>query len=378
MADIFVSYSRKDKEFVARLLDALREQSRDVWIDWEDIPLSANWWEEIEAGIEGANYFVFIISPDSLKSQACLDELNHAARYNKRIIPILCRRPDDMSFDSMPNFVREVSWIYFDGSKDFSVSLKELLQTLEIDLEHVREHTRLLVRAVEWQQRGLHADFLLQGVPLFEAEHWLAKSAGSQPAPSPLHVEYIKAGRLASETIIRKTQRAVKKLPFMLGLGKRKVFISYRRADSQYITDRIYDRLNRHFSTNDIFMDIISIDLGVNFAEVIRRSLSECIAAMVVIGPQWMNITDTDTGKRRLDDAQDFVRLEVEIALNNPSIRVMPLLVGGAPMPQAHELPAPLRKLGQKNATVIRHGRDFHKDMDDVIKQLNKARHTAQ
>jgi hypothetical protein len=374
MTDIFVSYSRKDKEFVTRLLGALSAKSRDVWIDWDDIPLTANWWEAIKAGIEGANYFTFIMSPDSLKSEVCLNELNHAFSYNKRIIPIIWRPVNDLPHESIPNFIVELNWIHFEDGDAFEVSLKQLLQAIETDIEYIHEHTRLLVRAIEWQKRGLHADFLLQGIPLIEAERWLAKGDKNQPEPSPLHIEYIRAGRTASETMLKRTKRTIKKLPSMLGLGKRKVFISYRRADSQYHTDRIYDRLQRHFRTEDIFMDIASIDLGVNFAEVIRRSLSECIAAIVVIGPQWVNITDKATGARRLDEANDLVRLEVEIALNNPGIRVMPLLVGGATMPQVHELPSSLQKLMQRNSTVIRHGRDFHNDMDDVVKQLRKAR----
>lgn len=69
--DIFISYSRRDKEFVARLHAALAALGRDAWIDWEDIPLTAEWEAEIYAGIEGADAFVFVLSPDSIRSEIC-------------------------------------------------------------------------------------------------------------------------------------------------------------------------------------------------------------------------------------------------------------------------------------------------------------------
>ena len=68
MADVFISYSRKDKSFVQRLFEALETDSRDAWVDWEDIPLTADWWAEIQEGIEASDTFVFVISPDSAVS----------------------------------------------------------------------------------------------------------------------------------------------------------------------------------------------------------------------------------------------------------------------------------------------------------------------
>ena len=92
---MFISYSRKDTPFVERLRDALVDSSREVWVDVEGIPPSAEWRREIAAAIESALAFAFVISPDSLVSAECRDELAHAIRHHKRLLPLLCRQVDD-------------------------------------------------------------------------------------------------------------------------------------------------------------------------------------------------------------------------------------------------------------------------------------------
>src|SRR5436305_4594969 len=92
--DVFVSYSRRDTDF-ARDLDAfLTEHGKDVWVDWEDIPPSAVWRADIAAGIEGADSVVFVVSPDSLASENCARELEHARTCGKRIVPVVCRESE--------------------------------------------------------------------------------------------------------------------------------------------------------------------------------------------------------------------------------------------------------------------------------------------
>ena len=88
MTDVFISYSRKDKEFALRLHEALTRGEYKVWIDWKDIHPTTDWWEEIEAGIEAANVFIFIMSSDSLNSKYCNKEIDHAVRHNKKLIPV--------------------------------------------------------------------------------------------------------------------------------------------------------------------------------------------------------------------------------------------------------------------------------------------------
>jgi len=91
MAKVFISYSRKDINFAKRLTGELQKSDLDVWIDWEEIPPTVDWWKEIEKGIEESDAFLFIISPDSTSSKICKQEIDHAIKNGKRIIPIVVR-----------------------------------------------------------------------------------------------------------------------------------------------------------------------------------------------------------------------------------------------------------------------------------------------
>src|SRR5262245_33256815 len=86
---VFISYSRKDADFVHRLFDALEASQREIWVDWESIPYSLEWWQQIQRGIERSDAFLFVVTPDSLGSKICNDELEYAFRLNKRVIPVM-------------------------------------------------------------------------------------------------------------------------------------------------------------------------------------------------------------------------------------------------------------------------------------------------
>jgi TIR domain len=147
-------------------------------------------------------------------------------------------------------------------------------------------------------------------------------------------------------------------------MASRSIFISYRRQDSADVTGRIYDRLLQRFERGQVFKDVDSIPLGVDFRKHLSDAVGRCDALLVVIGPQWL--TATGTSGRRLDDAQDFVRIEIEAALSR-DIPVIPLLVGGANLPAAHELPASLSAISYRNGIAIRSDPDFHRDIDRLL-----------
>lgn len=148
-----------------------------------------------------------------------------------------------------------------------------------------------------------------------------------------------------------------------------RLFISYRRADSRLMTGRIYDRLVAAFGKRAIFMDIDNMIYGRDFRGVLREATANCRVMLVIIGPGWLNATD-EHGNRRLDDPDDFVRLEVETGLQGDSIEVVPVLVDGATMPSAASLPPSLRELAFIHAATVRDGGDFHHDMDRLIRYL--------
>jgi len=148
------------------------------------------------------------------------------------------------------------------------------------------------------------------------------------------------------------------------------IFVSYRRTDSADVAGRIYDRLVDGFGKAAIFKDVDSIPLGLDFKEYLDEKVGECNVLLAIIGDRWMEASDS-TGRRRLEDPQDFVRIEIESALAR-GIPVVPLLVRGASMPPEEELPDKLKKLVYRNGTQIRPDPDFHRDMDRLISALKR------
>jgi len=153
-------------------------------------------------------------------------------------------------------------------------------------------------------------------------------------------------------------------LPAMSGPTAGRVFISYRREESSGLAGRLYDRLAARFGDDQVFMDVDTIALGVDFAEVITQAVSTCEVLLAVIGPRWLTATDED-GQRRLDDADDIVRLEIAAALER-DIRVIPILVESAAMPRRRDLPDELAKLARRNALILRH-ESFRFDADRLL-----------
>ena len=146
-----------------------------------------------------------------------------------------------------------------------------------------------------------------------------------------------------------------------------RVFISYRRDDSATIVGRICDRLAHDVGATNIFKDIDNIPFGVDFVDYIDREVQKCTVLFAVIGPTWLH--NGNEGRRRLEDANDFVRIEIGSALRR-SIPIVPILVEGARMPRSEELPEELRSLVRRNGIEIRHDPDFHADMTRLLSRL--------
>jgi len=144
------------------------------------------------------------------------------------------------------------------------------------------------------------------------------------------------------------------------------IFISYRRRDTRADAGRLYDRLRQHFGDRHVFMDIDDIAPGDNFVEILDATLAECDVLVALIGPRWVG--DGEGDARRLEDPDDFVRVEVATALRR-GIPVFPVLVGGASMPQAKQLPGELSELVARQALEIDDAR-FHQDVDRLIAAL--------
>ncbi|HZF12921.1 MAG TPA: TIR domain-containing protein [Thermoanaerobaculia bacterium] len=146
------------------------------------------------------------------------------------------------------------------------------------------------------------------------------------------------------------------------------IFINYRREDSSGHAGRLFDALNAHFAGR-VFMDIDTLEPGVDFAEVIEQAVGSCEVLIVIIGREWLHIKNA-AGRRRLDDPADFVRLELESALKR-SIRVIPVLVQGAAMPSTEELPDSLARLARRNAIEISDARWAY-DVDRLLRTIQE------
>ena len=149
-----------------------------------------------------------------------------------------------------------------------------------------------------------------------------------------------------------------------------RIFISYRRRETAYPAGWLFDRLADHFGRDQVFKDVDSIQLGDDFVEVITAAVGSCDVLLVLIGDRWLTITD-ERGRRRLDDPADFVRVEIEAALAR-NVRVIPILVEGARMPRADELPANLTKLVRRQALELSPSR-FDFDIGRLLRVLDRT-----
>src|SRR5271165_1583416 len=183
MASVFISYSRKDQLFVHKLFDALKAAGRDAWVDWEGIPPTAEWLTEVYGAIDGADTFVFILSPDSVSSEVCGEEVAHAVANKKRIIPIVCRQvnAEDVKKDTPLASLAALNWIFMREDDDFDKAFEQVRFALDTDLVYWHLSSRLLVRANEWKTGSKNANLSLRGPELSEAEHWLTSGADKEP-----------------------------------------------------------------------------------------------------------------------------------------------------------------------------------------------------
>lgn len=158
-----------------------------------------------------------------------------------------------------------------------------------------------------------------------------------------------------------------------------RIFISYRRADSQAITDRIHDRLADAFGDKNVFQDVFDIKYGLDFRKVLQEQVSACDVLLVIIGTTWASIKEFDeetgkeTDKPRLFNPDDFVRIEVETGLaHQESTLLIPVLVNGASMPSPKKLPDSIQALTFLNAVTVRNNPYFDEDIARVVARLRE------
>src|SRR3954454_10965838 len=149
-----------------------------------------------------------------------------------------------------------------------------------------------------------------------------------------------------------------------------RIFVSYRRQETEWPAGWLFDRLTEHFHGAEVFKDIDSIEPGDDFVEVITAAVQSCDVLLALIGDRWLTMTD-DEGRRRIDNPDDYVRIEIQAALDR-NVRVVPLLIYGARMPQAQDVPLSLAVLVRPPGLKLSASR-FDDDASRVLRVSDKT-----
>jgi WD40 repeat protein len=252
--DLFISYSFKDIEFVKKLDTAIRGLGRNPWIDLEDLPYNmartqAEERQYIEEGIDEADVFVFVISPDSLASELDLAELEFAGQRQKPIIPVVCRAVDDVT---VPKWLHDRdSWILINLDDP-----QDPFEPLAARVTHVHIYERLRTRASEWERSGRDINLLLYKSDLESVKEWVEHNTALKLQLTPLQAEYYQA------SIAAETKHLLPRRP--------DVFISYSRRDKAFVED-----LCRYLKRNNVnlWVDWENIPVASPWREELKEGI---------------------------------------------------------------------------------------------------------
>jgi hypothetical protein len=211
---VFISYSRDDLDFADQLDIALRLLGFDTSLDRHAISGGEEWRQRLGNLIREADTVVFVLSPASADSQICTWEVEEATRFAKRIVPVVCRPLDGAR---PPPRLQDLNYIFFyhepklPGS-GFAAGTAELVKALSTDLDWLREHTRLFLRATEWESGGKAESRLLSGSDIVAAKTWAARQPKGAPEPTALHLDFIRASEQAEDARLLAQRRQLEEM----------------------------------------------------------------------------------------------------------------------------------------------------------------------
>lgn len=268
--NVFISYSRDDLDFADQLDAALRLYGVGTMLDRHAISGGEDWQRRLHALIREADTVLFVLSPSSAHSDTCAWEVSEAVRLGKRIVPVLCRPLEDLA---PPKQLAELNYIFLysepkSPGSGFGTGLAHLVTALKTDLQWLREHTRMLLRASEWQTAE-HADSrLLFGEDIAAAKAWAARRPKGAPEPTTLHYEFIRA----SEEVAAKRQSLERRqLEEREHLVREAEAAQKREADAQSAREAAQQQVTE-LATRE----------ALQARKIARRTLAGLVAAVVL------------------------------------------------------------------------------------------------
>ena len=274
--DAFISYSRQDsKSFAIQLRDSLVKQGFNIWLDLSEMPPAAPFQNEINEAIEKSHNFIFIITPTAVKSDFCRAEINLAAKFNKRIIPLLYldTRNDEACKDKLHPILKSIDQIFCrqdkleKGKIDFEAVLDKVVSVLRRQADYVEQHTYLLIAALHWQRNQKKTHNLLIGDERKQAIAWLEKRfTDEQPPcePTDLHCEYICESTINANNLM--TQ----------------VFISYTLEDKAFLL-KLRQTLMRHHIT--VWLDKADHQTRAEYQDQVNDKIEDADNFIYLISP---------------------------------------------------------------------------------------------
>jgi tetratricopeptide (TPR) repeat protein len=323
---VFISYSRRDRPFADALDQGLRSSGKRTWIDRSDLLPTDDWMRAIKLGIAAADNFLFVITPDSVDSRYCKVEVEHAVGLRKRIVPVLRSATDD---DRIPMELRARQRIEFRDADGLGGVLEQVLGALDRDADYAADHTRFLLRALDWQAKGKDRHLLLRGGEVQEAGAWLAKcEAGRQPEGTALQKEFIRASQ----------RRDVRFRRLRIGIGIVLFAIMTAVGVREYVvrTDNYQSRTIRADAPNWIDSANPESVEGWIIALALSNDTSEAIATATRVkdyskrGIAFRRLVRVLMHKSRLEDARLAARAAASAALIGADGSVRDITISGA------------------------------------------------
>ena len=361
--DTFISYGRADsKAFATQLHNQLADRGFNVWFDQNDIPLGVDFQDQIDAGIEKAHNFIFVIAPHSVNSPYCRKEIELALKLNKRILPILHveqisretwqqRNPhrtqnadweaaqekgEHSSFTNMHPEISKINWVYCRENDDFTAGLENLVTLFRQHEDYVKQHTEILTQGLAWERNQKQVRYLLVGDERSHAETWLkTRFVNEQPPciPTDLHCEFITESIKNANNLM--TQ----------------VFLSHTDEDRE-IEEKVRKSLMREGFT--VWSSQQDITTGVDFQEAINHGIEAADNVVYLLS------------ESSLESA--YCQQEIEYALSLKK-RIIPLRLSAL---KPEQIPPDLRSLQYIDLADNVLEVDYQKDESDLIKILRQ------